>query len=745
MKIQFLSLLFCSVCIYAGAQTESRMIYKSDKYAVYNNSVTQGSNKATVLSPTELKSNYLNAGQENSWTLSTDLSAYPHYRSDIPLTDAIYNLSMEEMLKDVRSDGAFMAGEMWTGVWTRDISYSIDLALAIVNPEASRISLMKKVQNQRIIQDTGTGGSWPVSTDRMVWALAAWDIYKVTGDREWLRSAYQIIKNSTEDDRADIFNKETGLMKGESSFMDWREQTYPVWMEPIDIFSSQNLGTNAVHYQSLRILSAMAKELGVSADGYRKEAREIKEGINKYLWMKDQGYYAQYLYGKNYMIQSERSDALGEALCVLFDIASPAQQKQIIENTPVTEFGIPCIYPQIPDMFAYHNNTVWPFVQSYWTLAAAKVHNEKAVLQSAATIYRLAALAMSNRENMVATTGDFRGTAGSSPRQLWSVGGALSLVYRVYFGMDFEPRGICFAPFIPQAFNGEKSLSNFKYRDAILNIQLKGYGDKISSFLVDGKRQSSPFLSAGLKGSHSIVIELNNQIRNSGKINYRTVDYSLPALKYEYADNAVTFAGNKDIKTYIGYRNGKKFIETSANRIPLGTDTQQTEYMFVAIDNRGYQTFADKPLIVASTSRTELVEAESFAPKSSQGNTGYSGPGFVELSKTVNTNYQFIIPVQEDGLYAIDFRYANGSGPVNTDNKCALRSFYEGNKILGTIVFPQRGGNEWSNWGYSNAQKIRLKKGLHYFSLRFESPKNDNMNVDVNTANLDLIRVTRIF
>jgi len=43
----------------------------------------------------------------------------------------------------------------------------------------------------------------------------------------------------------------TGLVKGESSFLDWREQTYPKWMQPADIYESENLGTNAVHYQAL--------------------------------------------------------------------------------------------------------------------------------------------------------------------------------------------------------------------------------------------------------------------------------------------------------------------------------------------------------------------------------------------------------------------------------------------------------------------------------------------------------------
>ena len=40
------------------------------------------------------------------------------------------------------------------------------------------ISLRRKVDPLgRIVQDTGSGGAWPVSTDRMVWLLAAWEVY----------------------------------------------------------------------------------------------------------------------------------------------------------------------------------------------------------------------------------------------------------------------------------------------------------------------------------------------------------------------------------------------------------------------------------------------------------------------------------------------------------------------------------------------------------------------------------------
>src|SRR6185295_1194044 len=117
----------------------------------------------------------------------------------------------------------------------------------------------------RIIQDTGTGGSWPVSTDRMTWALAAWEVYAMTGDRTWLRQSYDIIRRSAEADRHAAFDPATGLFRGESSFLDWREQSYPRWMQPADIYQSEALGTNAVHHGAYRVLAAMARELGEPA------------------------------------------------------------------------------------------------------------------------------------------------------------------------------------------------------------------------------------------------------------------------------------------------------------------------------------------------------------------------------------------------------------------------------------------------------------------------------------------------
>ena len=59
------------------------------------------------------------------------------------------------------------------------------------------------------------------------------------------------------------------------------------------------------------------------------------------------------------------------------------------------------------------------------------------------------------------------------------------------------------------------------------------------------------------------------------------------------------------------------------------------------------------------------------------------------------------------------------------------------------MVLPQRGVEEWSNWGFSNPVLVRLEKGTHALTLAYE-PANQNMNGEVNQAMLDYLRVRRV-
>ncbi|WP_232058420.1 alpha-L-rhamnosidase-related protein [Nibribacter ruber] len=677
----------------------------------------------------------------SEWQLKQDISKLPQFNSSHVLLDALYNLSLEESLLNIRTDQTFMAGAKWDGVWTRDISYSIVLALAAIHPEISKNSLLRKVKDGRIIQDTGTGGSWPISSDRMTWALAAWEVYLVTGDQNWLQQAYAIIQKSSEEDFLTVQDSKTGLMRGESSFLDWRKQTYPLWMQPVDIYESLNLGTNAVHYQMYRILEQMAQRLGQPSQQYSQRASQIKQAINDRLWSEEQKYYGQYLYGRQNLSLSPKAEGLGEALTLLYGIAEGDRRDQVLNNTPQTNFGIPSIFPYIPEIPPYHNNSMWPFVQAYWTWAAAEAGHTAKVSESMSALYRAAALFLTNKENLVATTGDYKGTETNSDRQLWSVAGNLAMVYRVFFGMKFEQDKLVFKPVVPASFAGKKNLTKFPYRKAFLNIELEGHGTQLKEIYLDGKRVNSAEIPANLTGEHSLKMVLAGDTGTTTPAKLVEHKFTPATPQLTYKNGKVSWTSVPQAASYKVVHNGKvaATMETTSFTVPTNS-LEPAEYQIKAIGANGTESFLSEPLSVKGTKAERLVEMEETTASKAHNAAGFTGKGYIEIKKG-QPALSFQVKVAENGLYALDFRYANGSGPINTDNKAAIRSLSVNGKRIGAMVFPQRGFDEWSNWGYSNAQNLYLPKGTHTFTLSLEA-SDENMNGDINEALLDLLRLT---
>lgn len=661
------------------------------------------------------------------WKQSKDLSAFPLYTSSSIISDAIYHLSTEEMIKAVEPDSTFRTGKEWAGVWTRDISYSILLSMAYLQPKVAMNSLLRKVKNNRIIQDTGTGGAYPVSTDRVIWAVAAWEVYKATGDKIWLQKAYSVVKNSLSDDWKNIYDPLTGMMKGESSFLDWREQTYPRWMQPADIFESECLGTNAVHYQANKILSQMAEMFGdkATAQEARKMAASIRNGINRYLWIPEKGYYGQYLYGRNHKIVSPRAETLGEALCVLFGIADEERAKTVLTNVPQMDFGTPCIYPQIPNIPPYHNNAVWPFVQTYWVLASAKYGNEASVLKGIADVYRPAALFLTDKENFVASTGDYAGTQINSDNMLWSLSGSLALVHKILFGIQFTADSLFFHPFVPESFDGERTLNNFHFRNASLNISMNGFGNLVKRFELDGKVLSNSSLSLNLEGTHSVLIELGDGGAENQKIHQvpSCVSVETPVVRIE--KEKLVWDKVANAKKYLVVKNGGEVALTSTcSFLPLLKEDD--EFQVIAVDGNGVQGFASEP--VQLPYGVKKINASTF-----DGVDSVATDGNIVINTKKNTKIHLSLKIKQSGIYCLKFRYSNGSGPVNTDNKCAIRTLLVDGQTAGIFVFPQRGKGEWTNEGFSNILKINLTSGSHILSLIF-APQDENMDGKVNDA-----------
>ncbi|MDE6423984.1 MAG: hypothetical protein K2K95_11290 [Muribaculaceae bacterium] len=720
MKRIIISCIGCLLFMGAGAET----IVKTPAFIWHGDTITQGQYMATAPSATEIVSTYSAQpgyfmGIDKEWKLKNDISSYPQLVTPNKLHAAIYNMGLDEMVNAVEPDTTLRTGKEWAGVWTRDVSYSILLSMAYLQPEASMISLMKKIDPMgRIIQDTGSGGAWPVSTDREIWCVAAWEVYKVTGDRKWLEYIYPIIKRSLETDRVAFYDTETGLVKGETSFIDWREQSHPRWVQCADIYNTETLSTSVVHAEAWKVLGEIATILGhkdVAKDAFA-QAERITEAVNRNLWMDDKGYYAMYLYGRDNLITNPRAETLGESLAVMWNVAPADRAKSITVNNPTTPFGVATFYPSIPDMPAYHNKSLWPWVGSWWALANAKVGNEEGVMQAIGNVFRPAALFCTNKENYNLENGDIA-TELNSSNMLWCLSGNIALTHKILFGIDFEKDGLAFHPFVPKALGATRSLNGFKYRDANLDITVSGYGNEIRSFKVNGKEQA-PFIPAKkAKGNMKVEILMADNTLPVLGLN-ETVQRSTPITPIAWLEgNKLVWNPIEYIGEYIVLKDGKEVARTHATTFDASAPG---EYQIIGVSADGIESFASEP----RSTRKET----------------YVGVGNVSNDKTSILNIP--VKVDEPGIYYVSVNYANGNGPVNTENKCAIRTLTVDGKREGLVVLPHRGRDNWDEYGWSNSVKVNLTPGEHIVGLEFR-PENENMNIATNHAVISGIRLVK--
>jgi Bacterial alpha-L-rhamnosidase 6 hairpin glycosidase domain len=381
------------------------------------------------------------------------------------LFDALFAMAQEDLERDsvnaitdpAFDDGrpipcrCFVAGEKWPFVWTRDVSYSIDLGLWRLDPARARNSLLFKLSPPRagpapsglyVMQDTGSGGSWPVSTDRVVWFLGA---RHLLADHAFADTIYQALTDTLAQDRRYVFDSRVGLYRGETSFLDWREQTYPAWTAHNVVFIAQSfaLSTNVLHFEALQLAAAMARERGETNAGarYASQADSLKTAINTRFWRSDRGLYMSYIGGPGDPQPFDAYDLLGLDLAITSGVADSRRAAESLEHYPAWPAGSPVIWPERRDQPIYHNRAIWPFVSDYTLRAARRVGDPSLIALEVRSLMRGAALYASNMENYsllsqsTRVPGKLGGPVVDSRRQLWSVAGYLDMVVRGVFGL----------------------------------------------------------------------------------------------------------------------------------------------------------------------------------------------------------------------------------------------------------------------------------------------------------------------
>ena len=437
------------------------------------------------------------------------------FKSGVAACDAAYDKARRVIAADVK-DGKFLAGQNWQQVWTRDTSYSVEMACALLHPDVSKTTLLGLGQPVEGIgecwyQDKcGHFAGWPNLTDAIVGASGTWGLYLVTGDRELLRPLYDRTLRSLRRAERDAFNADLGLFSGCSSFME-SDSAYPVKYKDNGprLAKTFALSTCLLYYRGYLVAAQAGEALGEDVHPLRDKAGHLKDAINAHFWMPQKGYYGYFLDEKG--VLDTRMEGLGEAFAILTGVASPERAREVLRSTPTTAWGFPCLWPQFEvwksykTVFAhyYHHGMIWPFVEGYWAWAASATKDVATFGRELDALIKLSEKNQTFQELYRPEDG----APDGSPRQLWSASGFLSMIYHGLCGMEFQPNGIRFAPVVPERFQ-EISLAGVKYRGATLHIAVKGSGTTIAEFKLDGQVRPRPIFDGAAIGAHEIEIRL---------------------------------------------------------------------------------------------------------------------------------------------------------------------------------------------------------------------------------------------
>ena len=707
-----------------------------------------------------------------------------HLRTESALFDGLYALalaeagedSVDEIQDSQFNDGrpipcrCFQTGLKWPYVWTRDISYSVDLALAALDPERARASLFFKQSTLRpelvaagladarvVAQDTGSGGSWPISTDRVVWIHAASDVLDALGPGGVALQAdvLRIATDTLAQDRRYAYDARAGLYRGETSFLDWREQSYPAWTIADTRFIAEgfSLSTNVLHYVALRDAARLARHIGVrDAVRFSAEAEALKAAINARFWVPGQGLYASYL--SRDLAPAYAYDLLGVALAIVHGIADPVRARHMLGAYPVTLAGPPVIWPEQPGIAIYHNRALWQFVTAYAMRAATTAGDPVHATAYAESIVRGAAMSLSNYENHEFLTqsttfsdGPLSGPVINSPRQLWSVAGYIGMVVQDLFGVRIGDSGsVTVVPSLPGALAHRIAaarrtigLEHVEAGGRTLDIALQLPSAWSDTDLLEAAKVSvdgAP-LPAGRSlppGAHRVLVILR---ANAGhQVPLRVVDAASP-LRPTDAERRLLFApptpalsaadagkgqiaflasGTESGNRWQLYRDGVEIAAAAATEplaVPMDPALAHCYFATQSWPSAGHRSLPSREVCIADTPRIYEAGSSLSSPDGHVAEHTANATVFRDWG-TLNERLEFTDAATSDGIQRMTLTYSNGYGPVNTGVTAAVKEVTascpsEPEPQRGTIVMPHLG-----NAGVidvSTAFEFRTKRG----------------------------------
>lgn len=351
---------------------------------------------------------------------SEDLVSKTHDKSielnhSTPMLEKLCAIALYDIESNIVTEGSesyFGAGATFgASVFTRDISIAGILSLNELYPQLM-IDSLKYTRNLRdkagftvpevyIVdgipapwevkkdsQEVLRGGPITRRSDDVIWVWGASDWIEKNGnnkeDWQWLLQKGEYFFEKLYNYFYDV---EDGLYRGQACFVDvhfptFKANGYPLHYSIGDCVMVKATSTNVLYKVAMDKLAKAAMILNETEkqEKWQGQSLRLKEAMNRELTY-DGGKFA--FFKDKDGVLNKRQDALGTAFVVLHDIVEGNKAKELIENYPLHECGIPLFAPyydfdeiigdyKVHYDGTYHNNTSWGFVDTFFLMALEK-------------------------------------------------------------------------------------------------------------------------------------------------------------------------------------------------------------------------------------------------------------------------------------------------------------------------------------------------------------------------------------
>jgi predicted glycogen debranching enzyme len=309
-------------------------------------------------------------------------------------------------LSDLPQGRSVIAGYPWFGDWGRDTMVALPgLCLATGRFDTARLILetFARFLDRGMLPNVFPGaGALPEynTADASLWFIEAWRAYlEATGDAAALRRVFpalaEIIDWHLKGTRYGIgVDPADGLLRAGEEGMQLTWMDARVGDRVITPRIGKPVEINALWYNALAAMAAIAKKLGFPSARYRTAANKARRGFARFALPGDDGLY-DVIDGPGGPDTSLRPNQLF-AISLWASPLDPAQQQAVLRRCGqalMTSYGLRSLAPDAPAYRgvcsgtvaerdgAYHQGTVWAWLLGPWALAHYRVHRDAAAAQ----------------------------------------------------------------------------------------------------------------------------------------------------------------------------------------------------------------------------------------------------------------------------------------------------------------------------------------------------------------------------